>query len=376
VWVIAWPTRPILLQTSPMNKLWVRLSLAFSSVIILAILLMALTGALFDSDGPPAVSQATEAARREYVRERLPGVVLGMGAVIGLVGIGAGIWISRNLTAPLRELESAAHDIGRRRLSRRVRIDGSSEMRAVAQAFNQMAAELEQAEQLRRNLMADVAHELRTPLSVIQGNLRAILDDVYPLEKGEVARLYDQTRHLSRLVNDLHDLAQAEAHELPLSRHRLDLVGLVEATTELFAPLAEAEEVALQVELPPSPLSLTADRARLTQALQNLLANALRHTPAGGTIAVRVRPTQEAGGSTVHLIVEDTGVGIEPDHLPHLFERFYRTDRARSRDTGGTGLGLAIVQAIAVAHGGQVLVQSKGEGYGSRFVIALPVAHS
>ena len=353
-----------------MNKLWVRLSLAFSSVIIVAILLMGLAGALFDSDAPGEKVEVNRAERRAFVRERLPGVVLGMGAVIGVVGIGAGVWISRNLTAPLRELEDAAHDIGRRRLGRRVRIDGSSEMRAVAQAFNQMAAELEQAEALRRNLMADVAHELRTPLSVIQGNLRAILDDVYPLEKGEVARLYDQTRHLSRLVNDLHDLAQAEAHDLPLTCRSLDLAALVETTTELFAPLAEAEAVALRVELPPRPVTLTADRARLTQALQNLLANALRHTPAGGTITVRVRP---AGAEVVHVVVADTGMGIDPEHLPHVFERFYRTDRARSRDTGGTGLGLAIVQAIAEAHGGEARAQSRGVGQGSRFVIVLPV---
>jgi signal transduction histidine kinase len=188
-----------------------------------------------------------------------------------------------------------------------------------------------------------------------------------------VARLYDQTRHLSRLVKDLHDLAQAEAHELPLDCHPLDLVELVATTTELFAPLAEAEGVVLQVELPPSPITLTADRARLTQALQNLLANALRHTPTGGTIAVRVRPVGEGGIETVHLVVADTGIGVDPEHVPHLFERFYRTDRARSRDTGGTGLGLAIVKAIAVAHGGQVWVKSKGAGEGSRFVIALPL---
>lgn len=356
-----------------MNKLWVRLSLAFSGVIILAIFLMAVTGALLDPDEPPRRPEAlSEAERRAFLRQELPGVVLGMAGVIGLVGIGAGVWISRNLTAPLRELEDAAHAIGQRDLGRRIHVEGSSEMRAVAHAFNQMASDLERGEELRRNLMADVAHELRTPLSVLQGNLRAILDDVYPLEKREVARLYDQTRHLSRLVNDLHDLARAEAHELPLDRRHLDAVELVHTATDLFAPLAEAEGVELQVLLPRRRLQVTADAARLTQALQNLLANALRHTPPGGTITVRVEQVDD----TVHIIVEDTGAGIAPEHLPYIFERFYRTDRARSRDKGGSGLGLAIVRAIVEAHHGTVVAASNGGAGGSIFTVCLPLQTS
>jgi len=360
-----------------MNRLWVLLSLAFSSVIILAILLMVVTGWLFDPNPDASFDEMRQQRITEAeLRERLPGVVLAMAAVIGLVGIGAGIWISRSLTAPLQELEEATQAIGRRQLGRRVNVEGSREMVAVGRAFNQMAGDLERGEQLRRNLVADVAHELRTPLSVLQGNLRAIIDDVYPLDKGEVARLYDQTRHLSRLVQDLHDLAQAEARELPLYRRDLDAVDLVRSTVQLFAPLAEEDEVTLRQQFPDRPLLVYADAARLTQTMQNLLANALRHTLAGGVIDVQVAAATAGATEWVQITVGDSGNGIATEHLPHVFDRFYRADRSRSRHSGGSGLGLAIVRAIVEAHGGAVSAQSAGEGQGSVFTVRLPAAHA
>ena len=363
-----------------MNRVWVRLSLAFSSVIIVAILLMIVTGWLFNPNGGFEERRPQNLSEAE-LRERLPGVVLGMAAVIGVVSIGAGVWISRSVTAPLQELEEAAQAIGRQELGRRVHVEGSREMVAVGQAFNQMAEALEHSEQLRRNLVADVAHELRTPLSVLQGNLRAIIDDVYPLDKGEVARLYDQTRHLSRLVQDLHDLAQAEARALPLYRSHVDVVALVRAAAQSFAPLAEEEEVRLEERFPAQTMMVNADAARLTQAVQNLLANALRHTSPGGTIVAAVtaqgaqRGAQrgaEQGAAQATIVVRDDGAGIEAEHLPHVFDRFYRVDRSRSRHSGGVGLGLAIVRAIVEAHGGTVSAESAGAGQGSVFSVRLP----
>jgi signal transduction histidine kinase len=279
--------------------------------------------------------------------------------------------MSRSLTAPLNNLAAAARDIGARNLSRRVEEKGSDEMVAVARAFNEMAADLEEGEQLRRNLLADTAHELRTPLSVLQGNLRAILDEVYPMNQEEMARLYDHTRFLSRLVNDLHELAQAEARQLPLDLQPTDLAQMVQHTADTFRPSAEAKGVSLKTELPPELPPCAVDSARLTQVLQNLLANALRHTPAGGAITVRA----ESGASGVALSIEDTGEGIPPEHLPYVFDRFYRTDPARSRDRGGAGLGLAIARAIAEAHGGRISVASAGvPGQGSTFTIHLPAS--
>ncbi len=239
-----------------------------------------------------------------------------------------------------------------------------------------MAAALEQAETLRRNLVADVAHELRTPLSVLQGNLRAILDDVYPLNKTEVARLYDQTRLLSRLVNDLHELAQAEARQLLLNPQPTDLADLVHSTVTTFAPVAETRGVTLEAQVPPDLPSVLADSARLAQVLHNLLANALYHTSAGGTIWLRAGCDAAGTGQPAHLwlAVQDSGEGIPPEHLPHVFERFYRADPARSRTTGGAGLGLAIVRAIVEAHGGQISAASDGmPGHGSTFTVRLPL---
>ncbi len=300
---------------------------------------------------------------------QLSSLLLTVAIVGGLSGIVFGILMSLTLTAPLNNLAEAARDIGARNLSRRVKVAGSDEMIEVAHAFNEMAAGLEQAEQLRRNLLADVAHELRTPLTVLQGNLRAILDEVFPLDNSEMARLYKHTRLLSRLVNDLHELAQAEARQLPLNLQETDLLDLVKSTGDTFNPIAETKSITLRLNLPPHLPPIRVDAARLTQVLQNLLANALRHTPAGGTIIIHVESAPDA----ICLSISDTGDGIPPEHRPYIFDRFYRTDPARSRDRGGAGLGLAIARAIIEAHGGIITVASEGTpGQGSTFTIQLP----
>jgi signal transduction histidine kinase len=301
---------------------------------------------------------------------QLSTLLLSVATVGGVSGIVIGVLMSRTLTAPLSNLAQAARAIGARNLSQRVEVTGSDEMIEVARAFNEMAAALEQAEQLRRNLLADVAHELRTPLTVLQGNLRAILDEVFPLDNAELARLYEHTRLLSRLVNDLHELAQAEARQLSLNLQDTDLAALIRTTTDTFGPIADTNEITLYLELPVGLPAVRVDAARLTQVLQNLLANALRHTPAGGSITVRVEP----GTDTISLVIADTGEGIPPEHLPYIFDRFYRTDPARSRDRGGAGLGLAITRAIIEAHNGTVAVASEEKpGRGSTFTIQLPV---
>jgi signal transduction histidine kinase len=205
---------------------------------------------------------------------------------------------------------------------------------------------------------------------VLQGNLRAILDDVYPLEKGEVARLYDQTRLLNRLVNDLHELAQAEAHQLPLNLQPTDLTQLTAEIAETFAPLAEIEGVTLQADLPSTEVMINGDGVRLRQVLHNLLTNALRHTIAAQAVTISLK----SNGQTAMLTIADTGEGIPPEHLPYIFDRFYRADPARSRDRGGTGLGLAIARAIVEAHNGQITVTSEGiAGQGSTFTLIFPL---
>lgn len=290
-----------------------------------------------------------------------------LGALIGLI---FGAIFARHIAAPLHELADAAYQIARKDLSQRVRVRGTDEMIQVGSAFNYMATELAHAEKLRRNLVADVAHELRTPLTVLQGNLRAMLDGVYPMDAGEIANLYDQTRLLSRLVNDLHELAQADANQLPLSLAPMNLGDMVTRLMTTFAPIAESNDVMLVADIAPDLPLVHADSARMAQVINNLFNNALHHTPAGGKIIIRVC----LDGDRVALDVADTGKGIHPDHLPNVFERFYRGDRARSRNTGGAGLGLAIVKAIITAHGGDVSVTSAGLGHGATFTVRLPIA--
>lgn len=301
----------------------------------------------------------------DWLRERI-WLMSFIGATMGIV---AGIFVSRTLAAPLKRLSEAARSIGAKDLTQRVEISGTTEIIQLAEAFNEMGAALEQGEILRRNLVADVAHELRTPLTVLQGNLRAILDDVYKLDKTEVASLYNQTRVLHRLVNDLHELAQAEARQLPMQRQPVDMREIVGRVVDYFLPVAEADHIQLIVTVSDTIPLVYGDFSRLTQVLNNLLANALHHTPENGHVQIRLKKV----GDYLSLSVADTGKGISPDHLPHIFERFYRADRARSRDKGGAGLGLAIVKAIVEAHDGKVSVASEGiPDKGTIFTVLLP----
>jgi two-component system OmpR family sensor kinase len=310
--------------------------------------------------------------RQQWFQDLFQAFVPVLVAIVGVLGTGFGIFISRRLTAPLNQLAEAAQAIGARDLSRRVAVRGSQEFVAVAQAFNNMADALERAERLRRNLVADVAHELRTPLSVLRGSLRAILDNVYSLDKAEVARLYDQTRVLSRLVDDLQELTLAEAHQLRMNLQPVDLVSLVRDMTQTFGPIAESEGITFEVKTPEQMPLINADAVRLTQVLHNLLMNALRHMPTGGTVYL----SAEAENGAAQLVVRDTGDGIPPEHLPHVFDRFYSADHTRNRRvSGGAGLGLTIARAIVEAHKGQIAVTSDGiVGHGTTFTIRLPVA--
>jgi signal transduction histidine kinase len=351
--------------------MWVRLSLAFTAVIMISmftisgIVRFALeTNPSYQENIPEPVKEFFEQANQYDPPINMTTFLL----IVGSVAVIAGVGMSRTLTKPLQQLEEAAEAFGPQTLNQRVEVHGTAEVRAVANRFNEMAERLENAETLRRNLLADVAHELRNPLHVIQGNLQAILDDVYPLNKSEIVRLSDQTRLLTRLVDDLYDLSQAEAQQMVLHKQVVNIADLVKETAVSFKPVAAAKHVTLQVELLGVTPYANVDSGRMRQALHNLLTNALRHTPEEGEIWVTVVQT----GEVLHIKVRDSGSGIEPQHLPHVFERFYRTDSARSRDKGGTGLGLAIVKAIVEAHDGQISATSAGRDQGATFEISLP----
>jgi len=268
----------------------------------------------------------------------------------------------------LNRLVSAARAIAAKDLTHRVVPGGTVEVANVAHAFNDMADSLQKAELLRRNLVADVAHELRTPLSVMQGTLTAQLDGVFPLDLSETAKLYDETRLLSRLVDDLRELAQAEAGQLQLNIGVIDVKRVITTTVNAFNGVASERQVTLHEEAAdPLPL-VKADAERVAQVLRVLLSNALRHTPANGTITT----TATSLASSVEVSVRDTGEGMTSDEVPYVFDRFWRGDKSRARETGSSGLGLAIARQIIEAQGGSIGVES-AIGQGSRFWFRLPI---
>ncbi|MBK8027128.1 MAG: HAMP domain-containing protein [Chloroflexi bacterium] len=290
---------------------------------------------------------------------------------IAVVSVLSGIVISRGLTNPLDSLATTVQQVGAGLMDSRVRATGTIETVSLAQSFNRMVDQLQEAEQKRRNLVADVAHELRTPLSALQAGLYAILDDAYPLSKQEIAGLYEQSRMLSRLVNDLFELTQVDSKQLPLELKPLDLTRSIEDFVAPFRIVAESMGIDFQVKTAPGVPVVLADQSRINQIIHNLLSNALRHTPEEGRITVEV--CRAAASDDVEIAVIDTGDGITAEHLPHVFERFYRGDYGRSRDQGGTGLGLAVARALAEAHHGTLDAFSEGiPGKGATFILRLP----
>ncbi len=316
---------------------------------------------------PPNVPESLQ----PFIFRELSTLLLILAVLVGTVGIIAGIILSRSLSAPLNELVKTVRQFGNQNFSIRAKVWGSEEVVAAATAFNNMADAMEQAESVRRNLVADVAHELRTPLAVLQANLQAILDGVYPNNEEELKKLMEQTELLGHLVTDLHDLAQLEAKQRPVNLDTIDLTKVVNSTTRQFEAVAANHQLDLCIAVPPQPLTIQGDPSRIQQIVNNLVQNAMVNTPPGGKVEVSL--SQEDHHAV--LKVADNGTGIRPEHLPHVFERFYRIDRSRSRATGGAGLGLAIVKAIADLHGGDVAVASSGvPGQGATFSVSLPLA--
>jgi len=293
----------------------------------------------------------------------LVAAIAGLGAVLLILSL------SRRILAPVEALTAAARRMEAGDLSQRVQVTSSDEIGDLARAFNSMADGLARLEQLRRNMTADVAHELRTPLTSIRGYLEALQDGVVQPEPRIIAALHGEAMHLSQLVDDLHELALAEAGQLRLERYPVDLTGVVSGVVKAVRPRAEAAGIALQVDLPEDLPLADVDPQRVGQVLRNLLDNGLAHTGPGGEIRIAAR----VSGEWIEVNVRDTGSGIAADDLPHVFERFYRADKSRSRATGGAGLGLAIARQLVEAHGGRVEVESE-IGQGTRFTFTLPVA--
>ena len=280
--------------------------------------------------------------------------------------------VFQGVAMPLADVMAAADAVAEGDLSVRVEEHGAGDFSKLAHSFNRMVEELERADRQRRNLTADVAHELRTPLHIIQGNLEGVLDGVYEPAPEHIEATLEETRQLSRLVEDLRTLSLAEAGQLPLIWEPVDVAELLADARTSFSGQAEAAGIALHVEVEDNLPTITGDVGRMDQVLGNLVANAVRHTPAGGTITLRAEPTQDS----VRILVRDTGEGIPAEDLPYVFDRFWKGDRARTRVSSraggsGSGLGLAIARQLVQAHRGAIRVESETR-QGTTFTIDLP----
>ncbi|MDW8069730.1 MAG: ATP-binding protein [Anaerolineae bacterium] len=296
------------------------------------------------------------------------GRAIGWSTFVGIaLALGAGTLVFSRLVRPLQALRQASRRIAAGDFHARIPSRETGELGEVAQAFNRMAEALAQAEQQRRQMLADIAHELRTPLGIMQGHLEALMDGVLPLELEQIAQIHDEVRHLARLVEDLRLLTLAEAKQLRLDRELVDLKRLIEESVDGIALQAAEKGIHLEVQLPGELPLVLADPIRLRQVLMNLLTNAVRYTPPGGQVTVKA----QVHGDVVRISVRDTGVGIAPEDLPHVFDRFYRVEKSRARSDGGSGLGLAIVKHLVEAHGGRVGVES-APGEGAHFFFTLP----
>jgi len=285
-------------------------------------------------------------------------------AVIAAVGIS--IFTARRITTPIQAMMRVSQHIAAGNYSERVTATTQDELGAFAQSLNQMAETLEHTEQRRIELIGNVAHELRTPLAGIKSTLEGLIDGVLPANPATWSDMQSEVTRLQRLVYDLEELSRVEAGQITLERRTVVLADLIRMATERLRSQFEDKGVALEIAVP-SAVTVQVDTARITQVLLNLLGNALQYTPSGGAVTMKAW----AVAHQVSIAIHDTGIGIAPEQLPHLFERFYRADKSRARVGGGSGIGLTIAKHLITAHGGNIWAASPGIGQGSTFTFTL-----
>ncbi len=363
---------------------WRRPGLAsrlFAAQVLVVVAGAVTTGLVAALAGPPifhdhlrrAGTVPAEAAQHvEEAYTSASAVSLGVALVAALAtAIAVSAYVARRVAHPVAALADAAADVAGGHYTVRVAAPSlGPEFDTLTEAFNQLAAGLEAVEATRRRMLADLAHEMRTPLATIEGYLEAAEDGVAVPDEDNLAVLRTQTGRLRRLSDDIAAVSRAEEHQLDVHPRPTAPADLVDAAVAAARPRYADQGVDLVGHVDPDVPAVLADPDRVGQALANLLDNALGHTPPGGRVTI----TAEADLAAVEFTVADTGEGIAAEHLPHLFERFYRADPARDRAHGGSGIGLAIVRAVATAHGGRVSANSPGPGQGATFVVSLPTA--
>jgi two-component system sensor histidine kinase BaeS len=287
----------------------------------------------------------------------------------------ASYFISRQVVGPVQRMMGISHRIAEGEYGERLKISGNvqlnqlDELDQLALSFNQMADKIEKTEILRRQLIGDVTHELRTPLAAIKGYMEGLMDGVIPMTIETYQQVYSEADRLQRLVNDLQELSRVEAGAYQLKLESVSPADLIGSVVNHLGSQFEEKGMHLETELNANISNVSADKDRILQVLTNLVGNALQYTPTGGSVTLKAAREK----SEIVISVSDTGIGISPDHLPYIFNRFYRTDKSRARASGGSGIGLTIAQALIKAHHGRIWAESLGEGKGSTFHFTLPV---
>lgn len=330
-------------------------------------LMVELLGPNYSAVDDPAMAEMEQATNAVFETAMHQALLLSGGAAT-LVAVAVSLIVSARIVTPVRQMLAASRRIAGGHYMERVLTTGYDELAALAAEFNTMAGELEATERRRVALIGDVAHELRTPLATIEGYTEGVLDGVVAPSQETWALIHDEVGRLKRLVNDLQELSRAEAKQLTLHLSDASPADLIERAQERLAPQYTEKGVELITEASVDLPLVKVDADRILQVLVNLLGNALRATPAGGQ--VHMQACADADAVTIEVI--DSGVGIAPEHLPHLFERFYRVDKARSRTLGGHGIGLTICKAMVESHGGHIWAASDGLGKGATFAFTLP----
>lgn len=291
--------------------------------------------------------------------------------VAGFVAILISLLISRGVVASIRVMTNASQRIAEGHYGERVQTAGEDELGQLALSFNQMAENLEQVETMRRQLIGDVSHELRTPLTAIKGSMEGLMDGVFPASEETYQQIHQEAGRLARLVDDLQELSRVEAGAYPLDKKPVEIPNLVKIVIKRLTNQAAGKGIDLKTDITENIPPVMADQDRITQVLTNLVNNAIQYTPEGGWITISASQFADE----VQVSVADSGIGIPKEHLPHLFTRFYRVDKSRSRQSGGgSGIGLTISRHLIEAHGGRIWVESNGEGQGSTFSFTLKIA--
>lgn len=294
--------------------------------------------------------------------------LIGSGTLLIIIALFIAYQLSGWLASPLKVLLPSIERLGKGELGVQAEVNMNDEYGEIAHAFNRMSTDLQKAETVRRNLTADIAHELRTPLTIMGGKLDDLQHQGQPIQPETLLPIQDELIRLNRLVEDLRTLSLAEAGKLTLHKAATNIAELLQQVCSAVEPLADEKSISIQCEINTDQPIISVDPSRIKQVLFNLLTNAIRYTSNQGKVHLRLRnDTQQ----NLAIVVEDSGIGIAPEHIPHLFDRFYRTDEARTRDGGGTGLGLAIAKQFVLSHQGTIEIESS-LNQGTRFIIQLP----